>query len=56
MRQLVVGLHEYEFAHEQFPAGVRNDTGPVRNLPEGDHLSWIVVLVWVIRLLPPQRR
>jgi len=41
MRQVVVGLHNYEFAKERFPPGVTNSSGPVRNLPEGDHKSWI---------------
>jgi prepilin-type N-terminal cleavage/methylation domain-containing protein len=46
VRQLILGVHHYEFANEAFPPGVTNPTGPVRNLPEGDHLSWIV------RILP----
>jgi prepilin-type N-terminal cleavage/methylation domain-containing protein/prepilin-type processing-associated H-X9-DG protein len=46
MRQLIVGLHHYEFANESFPPGVTNPTGPVRNLPAGDHLSWVA------RILP----
>ena len=41
IRQTVVGLHSYEYRNEHFPAGVINDKGPVRNLPEGNHLSWI---------------
>jgi prepilin-type N-terminal cleavage/methylation domain-containing protein len=41
VRQLVVGLHHYEFAQEHFPSGVVNPRGPVRNLPEGNHMSWI---------------
>jgi prepilin-type N-terminal cleavage/methylation domain-containing protein len=46
LRQLILGVHGYEFAQEHFPPGVTNDTGPVRNVPEGNHLSWIV------RILP----
>jgi prepilin-type N-terminal cleavage/methylation domain-containing protein/prepilin-type processing-associated H-X9-DG protein len=45
MRQLVVGLHHYEFSQEHFPSGVVNSTGPVRNLPEGDHMSWIAQIL-----------
>jgi prepilin-type N-terminal cleavage/methylation domain-containing protein/prepilin-type processing-associated H-X9-DG protein len=41
VRQLVVGLHHYEFSQEHFPSGVDNRTGPVRNLPEGNHMNWI---------------
>ncbi|MCA9261504.1 MAG: DUF1559 domain-containing protein [Planctomycetales bacterium] len=43
LRQLAVGLHSYEFANEAFPPGVVNPTGPVRNLPEGNHMSWIAL-------------
>ena len=45
MRQVIVGLHHYEFANEHFPSGVVNDKGPVRNLPEGNHMSWIAYLL-----------
>jgi prepilin-type N-terminal cleavage/methylation domain-containing protein len=41
VRQLIIAVHDYEFGHEEFPTGVTNKTGPVRNLPEGDHLGWI---------------
>jgi prepilin-type N-terminal cleavage/methylation domain-containing protein len=46
IRQLIVALHGYESHYEHFPAGSTNDKGPVRNLPEGNHLSWIT------RILP----
>ncbi len=45
IRQVVVALHHYEFAQEHFPSGTVNDTGPVRNLPEGDHMSWIAQIL-----------
>ena len=45
MRQLIVALHHYEFAQEHFPSGVVNDQGPVRNLPEGNHMSWIAQIL-----------
>jgi prepilin-type N-terminal cleavage/methylation domain-containing protein len=45
IRQLIIALHSYEFAHEHFPAGVTNETGPVRNVPEGNHLSWIAQIL-----------
>jgi prepilin-type processing-associated H-X9-DG protein len=41
MRQLILGLHDFEMAHEHFPAGTTDATGPVRNLPSGHHISWI---------------
>jgi prepilin-type N-terminal cleavage/methylation domain-containing protein/prepilin-type processing-associated H-X9-DG protein len=46
MRQLILGLHDYEMAHEHYPAGTVDATGPVRNLPSGHHISWIA------RILP----
>jgi type II secretory pathway pseudopilin PulG len=46
LRQLAMALSEYQFKHERLPAGVTNPSGPVRNVPEGNHLSWIV------RILP----
>jgi len=44
--QLGLALHGHEFAHEAFPAGVTGDAGPIRSLPEGRHVGWI------IRILP----
>ena len=46
LRQLSMAVHNFEHAHEHFPVGVTNPTGPIRNLPQGDHKSWIA------RLLP----
>jgi prepilin-type N-terminal cleavage/methylation domain-containing protein len=40
--QLGLALHHYECAHEAFPAGVTGDAGPIRNLPEGKHVGWIL--------------
>ena len=46
VRQLIIALHDYEHAKEHFPAGSTNLTGPIKNLPQGDHMSWIA------RILP----
>ena len=46
MRQLIVGVHDYEMAHEHYPAGTVNEKGPIRSLPSGHHMSWIA------RILP----
>jgi prepilin-type N-terminal cleavage/methylation domain-containing protein len=45
VRQVITAVHNYEFANEEFPTGVRNKTGPVRNLPEADHLGWIAFIL-----------
>ncbi len=44
--QLGLALHHYEFHRETFPAGVTDAAGPIKSLPEGKHVSWIV------RILP----
>lgn len=46
LRQVAIALHNFEFANEHFPAGVTNDTGPIRSEREGDHINWIA------RMLP----
>jgi prepilin-type N-terminal cleavage/methylation domain-containing protein/prepilin-type processing-associated H-X9-DG protein len=40
--QVGLSLHSYEFHHETLPAGVTNPDGPIRNEPQGIHVSWIV--------------
>ena len=46
MSQLILGVHDYEAAHEFYPAGTVNPSGPIQNLPNGQHIGWIV------RILP----
>ncbi len=46
VRQYVLGIHNYELAHEHLPVGTTNDTGPIRNLPKGHHIGWMA------RILP----
>jgi prepilin-type N-terminal cleavage/methylation domain-containing protein/prepilin-type processing-associated H-X9-DG protein len=41
VRQYVLGIHNYELAFEHLPIGTTNDTGPIRNVPQGHHMSWI---------------
>jgi prepilin-type N-terminal cleavage/methylation domain-containing protein/prepilin-type processing-associated H-X9-DG protein len=41
LRQLILAVHDYEMAHEHFPAGTVDDKGPIRNVPKGHHISWI---------------
>lgn len=41
IRQVIIGLHSYEMANQHFPPGVTNPTGPIQNLPQGDHKSWL---------------
>jgi len=46
MTQIGIALASHEAAHESLPPGVTNPTGPIQNVPQGDHMSWIT------RLLP----
>jgi prepilin-type N-terminal cleavage/methylation domain-containing protein/prepilin-type processing-associated H-X9-DG protein len=43
--QLGLALHNFEFHHEALPAGVTNPDGPIRNEPQGIHVSWIVKIL-----------
>ena len=40
--QLALAVHTHEFGTEHFPSGVINASGPIRNEPIGQHVSWIV--------------
>jgi prepilin-type N-terminal cleavage/methylation domain-containing protein/prepilin-type processing-associated H-X9-DG protein len=44
--QLILAIHNYEMAHEVFPAGVVNAKGPILNRPQG------YAIRWVARILP----
>ena len=44
--QLILAVHEYEASHEHYPVGTSNAKGPIRNLPDGQHINWIA------RILP----
>ncbi len=41
LRQLILAVHDYEMAHEHFPAGTIDEKGPIKNVPSGHHISWI---------------
>jgi prepilin-type N-terminal cleavage/methylation domain-containing protein/prepilin-type processing-associated H-X9-DG protein len=43
--QLNLALHGHEFHHEVLPAGSTNPDGPIRNEPQGTHVSWIVKIL-----------
>ena len=46
MRRMILAVHNYELAEGRFPPGTVNEQGPIQNLPEGHHISWIA------RILP----
>ena len=43
--QLGLALHNYEYHFESLPPGVTNPDGPIRNEPQGIHVSWIVKIL-----------
>lgn len=45
IRQVITAVHNYEFAHERFPTGVTNDSGPIKNEQQGIHISWIAEIL-----------
>ncbi len=48
LMQIGLALHNYEMAYEMLPPGCVNETGPIENLPDGYHMSWIVQLLPMI--------
>jgi prepilin-type N-terminal cleavage/methylation domain-containing protein len=45
LMQIGMAVHGYESAHGVMPTGVTNPTGPIRNQPVGQHISWLVHLL-----------
>ncbi|MEO2016912.1 MAG: DUF1559 domain-containing protein [Fuerstiella sp.] len=42
MMQISMALHNYDMSFEMLPPGTVNSEGPVHNVPEGFHMSWMV--------------
>jgi prepilin-type N-terminal cleavage/methylation domain-containing protein/prepilin-type processing-associated H-X9-DG protein len=45
LMQLGLATHNYEFNYESLPPGVTDTKGPIRNEPQGQHVSWIVKIL-----------
>jgi prepilin-type N-terminal cleavage/methylation domain-containing protein/prepilin-type processing-associated H-X9-DG protein len=45
LMQVGLALHNYEMAFEILPPGCVNETGPIRNVEEGYHMSWVVQIL-----------
>ena len=43
--QLGLALHNYEFHFEALPPGVSDTAGPIRQEPQGKHISWVVAIL-----------
>ncbi len=52
LMQIGLALHTYEMAHEVLPPGCVNPTGPIRNLEEGYHMSWITQILPMLEQSP----
>jgi prepilin-type N-terminal cleavage/methylation domain-containing protein len=48
LMQIGIAMHNYDMAFEMLPPGCVNLTGPIRNVEEGYHMSWIVQLLPMI--------
>jgi len=45
LMQLGIAMGSYASTHSVFPPGVVSETGPIKNLPEGYHHSWVVQIL-----------
>ncbi len=45
LMQIGLALHNYEMAFEILPPGCVNETGPIRNVEDGYHMSWVVQIL-----------
>ena len=52
LARLIVGVQNYQQAHEYFPPGVIDDHGPIHSTAQGKHQNWIVQLLPYVDELP----
>lgn len=52
MMQIGVAVKHYEKNHGVLPSGTVNDTGPIRNVPIGNHIGWIPRILPYIEQVP----
>lgn len=52
LTQLGLAVQNYDFHFETLPPGVTNPDGPIRNEPQGIHVSWIVKILPYIEERP----
>ena len=45
MLQLGIAIHNYEFSMEHLPSGTLNPEGPIQSTEEGQHVSFLVMLL-----------
>ena len=45
LMQLGTAFHNYSMTYEMLPPGTINETGPIKTVPDGYHMSWIMQLL-----------
>jgi prepilin-type N-terminal cleavage/methylation domain-containing protein/prepilin-type processing-associated H-X9-DG protein len=45
LSQIVLAIHSYEGLHGVLPPGTINPHGPIKNVPDGYHVSWTIQLL-----------
>jgi prepilin-type processing-associated H-X9-DG protein len=45
LSQLILAVQNYEMAHRLYPPGTIDEQGPIQNVPQGYHHSWIVQIL-----------
>jgi prepilin-type N-terminal cleavage/methylation domain-containing protein len=55
MRQIILAVHSYDSAQEMFPPGTVNASGPIRNVPQGYHISWLARVLPYLEEMPVYR-
>ncbi|MCA9083811.1 MAG: DUF1559 domain-containing protein [Planctomycetaceae bacterium] len=55
MMQLGMAIHNYDMSFEMMPPGTVDLDGPIRNVPEGYHVSWMVQLLPFMEQYPLHR-
>jgi len=45
LAQIGLAMHNNEFSFGHLPAGVTDPTGPIQNVPKGQHVSWTIHLL-----------
>lgn len=56
MLQLTLALQQYESAFEALPPGTTDPGGPIQNVPQGQHLGWLVHLLPYLEMRPAADR
>lgn len=52
LSQLGLAIKQYELNHGILPPGTTNETGPIRNVPLGNHLGWIPRILAHLEQMP----